>query len=225
MAAAFALLPVLSARAEDVHVVELFTSQGCDDCPPADVLLGEVARLPGVIALAYHVTYWDALGWYDRFELPQADARQQYYVQQLHLSTAFTPQAVIDGRISIIGSSRNELLAALQAAPASIPIALGLSHDQLQIDLDAQRLPTPLKVMLVGYLPHASTAVGAGENAGHRLEEFDIVRTYQTLGMWQGDKKRLIVPISSLAPDVSRVAVLLQLPEGRITGAALSTVR
>ena len=77
----------------------------------------------------------------------------------------------------------------------------------------------------MGYLPHASTAVGAGENAGHRLEEFDIVRTYQTLGLWQGTEKRLTVPLSSLAPEVSRVAVLLQLPEGPITAAALLTVR
>jgi hypothetical protein len=223
--AALTLLPVLAIRAEAAQVVELFTSQGCDDCPPADALLGEVARLPGVIALAYHVTYWDQLGWHDRFGLPQSDARQQYYVQQLHLSTAFTPQAVIDGRVSIIGSNRNELLAALRASAASIPVALALSRDQLQIELAAQALPTPLRVIVVGYLPHSSTAVGAGENAGHRLEEFDIVRSYDPVGVWHGNAQRFVVPLASLAPEVSRVAVLLQSPEGRIAGAAALAVR
>src|SRR5215472_18192504 len=79
------LLAVGAAAAPPAGVIELFTSQGCNDCPPADVLLGQLARSPGVIALSYHVTYWDALGWHDRFGLSAADQRQKYYVSRLGL--------------------------------------------------------------------------------------------------------------------------------------------
>src|SRR5229473_6152848 len=87
-------------------VVELYTSQGCSSCPPADALLGELARLPNVIALAFHVDYWDSIGWRDRFAVPEAVKRQSRYVETLALSTPFTPQVVIDGRASYVGSDR-----------------------------------------------------------------------------------------------------------------------
>jgi len=222
-----ALLPCAThaQTAPSTQIVELFTSQGCSDCPPADALLGELARSPGVVALAYHVTYWDALGWHDHFELPQADARQQSYVAQLHLTSAFTPQAVVNGRVSLIGSNRQAIGEALQGAGATIPIRLGVTNGQVLIDLAAHSLPAPVNVILVGYLPQATTAVGAGENRGRELVEFNIVRAYRVLGAWRGDARRLLFNLASLPPDASRIAVLLQQPQGMISGAATLAVR
>jgi hypothetical protein len=221
-------LTLLGATAQTTRaaaVVELFTSQGCNDCPPADALLGKLSHVPGVVALAYHVTYWDALGWHDPFGLPQADELQQYYVKQLRLSAAFTPQAVIDGRVSVIGSDRQAISTALARSRGTIPVALALSHGQVHIDLSAQPLSTPVNVILVGYLPQITTKVGAGENAGRTLEEFDIVRSYDVVGVWRGNAAHLAVALSSLPPEATRIVVLLRRPAGEITGAATLAIR
>jgi len=216
-----ALLPV-SAPAAPVGVIELFTSQGCNDCPPADVLLGQLARSPGLIALSYHVTYWDALGWHDRFGLAESDARQQYYVTQLRLPSAFTPQAVIDGRVSAIGSDQTAIEAALSKARPTLPIELRLDQDRVRIALPAVAtpLPAPLQVIFIGYEPRASTEVGAGENAGRKLQEYDVVRTYRRVGLWQGGAAQFSVPLSLLPPEATGIAVLLQEAQGGIAGAA-----
>jgi hypothetical protein len=206
-------------------VVELFTSQGCSDCPPADALLGELARFPGVVALAYHVTYWDELGWHDRFGLPQADERQAYYAKQLRLSAEFTPQAVIDGQVSLIGSDRQAIVKALRASRVTIPVVLGLAKDQVIVTLAAHELPAPAEVVLVGYLPQAVTAVGRGENGGRKLTEFNVVRAEDVLGVWRGNAGRFLVPLSAMPPEASRIAVLLQLATGTIAGAATLAIR
>jgi len=217
-----ALLPVGASAAPAAGVIELFTSQGCNDCPPADVLLGQLASSPGVIALSYHVTYWDALGWHDRFGLAEFDARQQYYVTQLRLPSAFTPQAVIDGRVSAIGSDQMSIEAALSKAPPSLPIQLRVDQGQVRIALPAvpTRLATPLQVIFIGYEPRALTEVGAGENAGRKLQEYDVVRTYRRVGLWQGGAAQFSVPLSLLPPEATGIVVLLQEPQGSIAGAA-----
>jgi hypothetical protein len=225
---ALTLLPQLAESAQtapSMGVVELFTSQGCSDCPPADALLGELAQFPGVIALAYHVTYWDELGWHDRFGLPQADERQQSYARQLHLSAEFTPQAVIDGQVSLIGSDRPAIVKALRASRMTVPVILGLAKGQVIVELAAQELPAPVDIILVGYLPKAVTAVGGGENGGRQLKEFNVVRAEDVLGVWRGNARRFLVPLSSMPPEASRIAVLLQLPAGTIAGAATLAIR
>jgi hypothetical protein len=216
-----ALLPVRLSAAQVPGVVELFTSQGCNTCPPAEALLGDLVRSQDVIALAYHVTYWDQLGWHDRFGLSAADARQQYYVAQLRLSTAFTPQAVINGRVSVIGSDRPAVLTALSKSTPSVPVSLRLEQHQARIELPAAAQParSPLEVILVAYLPRAATEVGAGENAGHKLQEFDIVRAYRPLGLWHGSAMQFSVPLSSLPAEATGIAVLLQERGGPIAGA------
>ena len=109
-----ALLILLSGTvtAAPLAVVELFTSQGCSACPPADALLGELARRDDVIALAFHVDYWNRLGWRDPFALPLAATRQRRYAQALG-SAVFTPQAIVGGQRSAVGSDRTRLLDAL----------------------------------------------------------------------------------------------------------------
>lgn len=225
---AMTLLPQLAESAQtapSAGVVELFTSQGCSDCPPADALLGELARSPGVVALAYHVTYWDELGWHDRFGLPQADERQHYYARQLRLSAEFTPQAVVDGQVSLVGSDRQAIVRALHASRVTIPVTLGLAKGQVLVKLAAQELPAPVDVILVSYLPQAVTAVGRGENGGRKLKEFNIVRAEAVLGLWRGNARQFLVPLSSMPPEASRIAVLLQLPAGTIAGAATFAIR
>jgi hypothetical protein len=106
----------LRAQSSSPHgpaVVELYTSQGCSSCPPADALLGELSRMPNVLALAFHVDYWDSIGWHDKFALPLARERQRRYVETLRLSSAFTPQVVVDGRSSFVGSDKPRILAAM----------------------------------------------------------------------------------------------------------------
>ena len=103
-------------------VVELFTSQGCNSCPPADALLGELARRPDVLALALHVTYWNDLGWTDQFSQEQFDQRQRDHVRQLNLRSPYTPQMVVNGTLDVVGSQRAALERALAKAarPAAI---------------------------------------------------------------------------------------------------------
>lgn len=207
-------------------VVELFTSQGCSSCPPADALLGELTGRADVIALAFHVDYWDDLGWRDRFAIPEAVQRQRQYVQTLQLSTAFTPQAVIDGRRSLVGSDRHGMTTLVESPHDGIPIYLTIANNNLFIDLSEREDHSPLEVNAVAFLPKASTQIGRGENTGRKLDEFNIVRAFKPLGVWRGQNKKFHLPLSALPPDATRVAVLIQQPEqGAIVGAAVVTLR
>ena len=111
---ALAAAPV--AAAERPIVVELFTSEGCSSCPPADALLAELATRPEVLALSFHVDYWDRLGWKDPFSSAAATARQRHYAEILGLGNVYTPQIVVDGRWQAVGSDRGEVEHALDAA-------------------------------------------------------------------------------------------------------------
>jgi hypothetical protein len=207
-------------------VVELFTSQGCSSCPPAEVLLGELARDPNIIALAYHVDYWDDLGWRDRFGIPEAAQRQRVYGQTLHLSTIFTPQSIINGRDSVLGTNRRAITAAAAAQHAATNIKLTVSNGMLTVALAEDATPEQLDVNLITYLPTASTAIGRGENSGRKLQEFNIVRSIRRLARWSGHSDTYTVALTSLPSDASKVAVLLQQPgQGAITGAAIATLR
>jgi len=214
-------LPARPANATRPAVVELFTSQGCSSCPPADALLGELAKRPDVLALAFHVDYWDGLGWRDRFALPEAAQRQRRYVQSMQLSTMFTPQAVIDGRRSVLGSNRSSVVALIDGQRDNIPVALTIADGKLLIDLAERKTHSPLDINVVAYLPEASTPISRGENTGRVLHEFNVVRTFRTLGAWQGQAEQLQLKLSTLPQDASRIAVLVQQPQqGAIVGAA-----
>lgn len=208
-------------------VVELYTSQGCSSCPPADAFLGELAHRSDVLALAFHVDYWNSLGWTDRFTLPYAAERQRRYVQTLHLSSAFTPQIVIDGRRSFVGSDRRGILPALSADHDGIVVALSAQGGDLVVevgagtDAGAAAAHGTADVLLLALLPEARTAIGRGENGGHTLQEFNIVRATYPLGSWSGGTRRYTLARSRLPPDVSIAAVLVQQAgQGSILGAA-----
>src|SRR5438477_10316699 len=119
-------------------VVELFTSEGCSSCPPADVLLAELARRPDVLALSFHVDYWDRLGWKDPFSSRAATDRQNRYAKLLALHTVYTPQIVVDGKWEAVGSDRADVERALDLARRDrpeVPVTLALDRGQAQIKL------------------------------------------------------------------------------------------
>jgi hypothetical protein len=202
-------------------VVELFTSEGCSSCPPAEIYTAEVAQRSDVLALTFHVNYWDNLGWPDRFGLPEATQRQRIYARALRLSSVFTPQTVIDGRRSFVGSDRNAIGGELSVPRDGPPIALALREGELTIRLSKSRPAASAEVLLVAYRHSAVTSIGRGENAGLKLEEVNIVRTIRTLGRWEGQADAYRVRIDSLPKDATDVAVLLQADgQSSIVGAA-----
>ena len=207
-------------------VVELFTSQGCSSCPPADALLGELARLPNVVALAFHVDYWDSIGWRDRYEIPIAAKRQVRYVDTLNLSSAFTPQVVIDGRASYVGSDRRRILAALAERQEDVAVVVEVSPSELVINLPERATQSDYDVNVVAYLPEAATPIGRGENSGRTLTEFNIVREFRRVATWNGKSSVLRLPLASFPADATQAAVLLQQSkQGSIVGSAVATLR
>jgi len=191
-------------------VVELFTSQGCNSCPPADALLGELASRPDVLALALHITYWNDLGWRDAFSQRAFDERQRWYVDKLNLRSAYTPQMVVNGAQDVVGSQRAAVNRALDKAARPAAITLHNMNDVIEITLPALASACDCELMLFGIRPSASTPVRSGENGGRTLKEFQVVRVMQLLGKWQGDARVLQVAHARMPADASGFAVLAQ---------------
>ena len=207
-------------------VVELFTSEGCSSCPPAEAAIGQLSARADIVALAYHVDYWDDLGWRDRFELAQSVKRQNIYARNLHRASVYTPELVIDGRFDAVGGDGSAVARALAAQRTSVPLSISLHDAEVLIDVGAQPQSPACDVLLVPYLRHALSAIGRGENAGRNLEEFNIVREIRTLGGWQGEPKAFRVALSSLPRDATDVAVLIQpAGQGPMVGAAAHALR
>jgi hypothetical protein len=196
-------------------VLELFTSQGCSSCPPADALLGKLARQPTVIALAWHVDYWDRFGWRDRYANRQATQRQQDYARQLG-SVVFTPALVVDGARVVVGSDLEAVEAAITAADTlGVPVALSQTAAGTNVEIGAGA--GRARALRVVYDPEQATYVGAGENEGEKLREYRIVREVETLGDLEGAARRFTV--KPPGPGQGQV-ILLQTADLRVIGAA-----
>ncbi|MDN2565642.1 DUF1223 domain-containing protein [Aquibium sp. A9E412] len=229
LAAAAAAWP-LAARAQTATppvrgVVELFTSQGCSACPPADALLGEWARSDDVVALGYHVDYWDYLGWKDTFASPQNTQRQRDYAARLD-GSVYTPQAVVNGGVHLVGSHREAIEARLAAeAPLPVPVVVRETGPTIVIETGAAD-GHAAHVVLAYFKPRAAVDVARGENRGRRLTYWNVVTDLHTVGMWHGRAQRYELPASELArKGASGCAVLLQTADaagrpGRVLGAA-----
>jgi hypothetical protein len=215
MLAAVAAAPAAPGRPV---VVELFTSQGCSSCPPAEAFLSELARdRADVLALSWHVTYWNGLGWPDPFSLPAATDRQRRYAALLP-ADVYTPQMVVDGTADVVGFDRGRALAAIAAAAAAHrggpALAVSCRAGQATITLGAGE--GVADILVLGYDREHRTAVGSGENEGRTLTGSNIVRALATVGTWRGVAQRIVVPV----PQGERLAVLLQAPDGRMLGVA-----
>jgi hypothetical protein len=202
-------------------VVELYTSQGCSDCPPADAQLGELARRSDVLALAFHVDYWDQYGWRDRFELPAARERQFAYVRHFGNDWVYTPQMVVDGTADVVGGDVAGIDRLLAAPRSGVPVRIAVRDGVLQVEVDAGPGRSAGEVTLLSFMREAVTAIGRGENTGRTLREFNIVRSCAPLGDWHGAAASFRVPLSQLPRDAEGVAVLVQQKgPGPIIGAA-----
>jgi hypothetical protein len=213
----FALLASVHAVAGDGGgqpraVVELFTSQGCSSCPPAEALLGELSKRQDVITLAFHVDYWDGLGWRDPFSLPIATKRQRDYGTALRLPSVGTPHMVIDGRRSVLGANRSAVLQVLrEPRSAGLAVDASIADGQLVVRTPVKTIRDVCDVYVVAYLSKAVTQVRRGENAGRTLTEVNIVRSIQHLGTLSKDAGEWKVPLRSLPNDADRALVMLQL--------------
>jgi hypothetical protein len=202
-------------------VGELFTSEGCSSCPPADAKVAELVRTrPDLLLLTFHVTYWNNLGWHDPYSLDAATQRQRQYVALGVSPEVYTPALIVDGRLDAVGSDTTALDHVLRQAKQSPETAA---------EIDVQRGQSGLTVsvgvgaghgtlLLVGYDRLHQTLVSRGENGGRTLEEANIVRSMTVLSSWSGKPVRLNVPY----PAGQDVAVLLQRDDGHIVGAAVA---
>ena len=210
--AGLACLPVLSfgtARAADgpIHdVVELFTSQGCSSCPPADDILTRLADEPGVLALAYHVDYWDYIGWRDRFGSPENTRRQRAYAQAMGSGTIYTPEVVVNGSEAAVGSREKKIRhlierSHLRGGPG-VRVGITAVGDKLHItaegDPAAGNAGPPPALMLVVFDDREVTRIDRGENAGHTIVNTHAVRGWRVLGLWQGQPMSVDIPVAML---------------------------
>ncbi|UUX49685.1 DUF1223 domain-containing protein [Nisaea acidiphila] len=216
-------------RASGPIVLELFTSQGCSSCPPADRLLGELAKEPDVLALAYHVDYWNYIGWEDPFSSKEMSDRQRRYGHAMRLSSIYTPQLVIDGEIDVVGSRRSRVLDAIEERRNARPgpgVTVGLERNGADFTLTLAPVGegdmSGAQLLLVGSDTRHVTEVPRGENRGRTLEDFAVVRFYTALGTWDGKAVQYRVPASAVAVESDRLAVLVQAKgHGRIFGAGV----
>ena len=215
------ILPLIAApaRAERLTVVELFTSQGCSSCPPADAILAELAATdPTLLPLGMHITYWDRLGWKDPYSLQAATQRQRDASARLALSYIYTPQLVVNGQRQAVGSDRAAVRQAIAQARAEAgpPIDLAVAPDPNGIRIKAGAGAGQGTLLLVGFDRQHVTPVRAGENGGRTLTEVNVVRALAPAGPWTGKPVDLALP----RPAGERVAALLQADDGRILAAA-----
>lgn len=221
------LLP-LSLQARPV-VVELYTSQGCSSCPPADAFMGELTSRPEVLPLSFHVDYWDYLGFKDGFAIAQATRRQKVYNTRFQIDSLFTPQAVVDGLATAIGSHRKavgKIIAKATETQADIPVEIRINKEKNEIavrvvgldnGVDVSRLPSYLDVWLVTFQKGYRTPVDAGENVGKDLPSYNIVRRLVLLGKWNQRTNFYHLPLDNFTEDA--LAILVQEETGgRIMG-------
>jgi hypothetical protein len=224
------LATAVPAHAEVKGVVELFTSQGCSSCPPADKLLADYADRSDILALSYNVDYWDYLGWKDTLASPENTQRQRDYAQARGDGQVYTPQAVIDGRTHVVGSRQPAIDEALAKYGDGLPVPLSLSTtaDAITVNIGkaAEGSMPHATLWLVMYTREVTVPIDRGENTGKTITYRNSVRKLRPIAMWKGDDMSVDLPKSEFKhAGADRCAVLLQaetedgLP-GPILGAA-----
>ena len=219
-----------SAAAETRSVIELFTSQGCSSCPPADALLAEYADRDDVLALSFNVDYWDMRGWKDTLASHDNTERQRNYSVARGDGQVYTPQMVVGGRTHVVGSNRDAVEGALkdEANRLSVPITLSFAGDSLSVDIGPTAVPDlpHATLWLVMYDRSVSVTIERGENAGRTIAYSNVVRKLRPIAMWKGEPMSVDLSKSEIKQaKVGSCAVLLQaeteagLP-GPILGAA-----
>ena len=204
-------------------VIELFTSQGCSSCPPADELLAEMAGNAEVLALAFHVDYWDYLGWKDDLADPAYTLRQKDYAHAIGERMIYTPQAIVNGRARLVGSDAQAVMSAVMHemnVDPQVEVSANRSGGSLQVTGKArENLTGPIDVVLVRFVPKVTVDILHGENAGETITYVNTVTDLISIGTWDGQAPLSVrVPIDGAAS----AAVLLQAADmGQVLAAAL----
>jgi hypothetical protein len=219
LAASSATGSQLAAAAEPRAVIELFTSQGCSSCPPADKLLGQLADDPSVIALSLPVDYWDYLGWKDTLALKGHGARQRAYSQVRGDRAVYTPQVVVNGVVHALGSDKSEIEKAIadsraQGSVLKVPVTMQVGDGKVTVTLpDSSSVQGKAQVWLLPVAKKIAVDVERGENSGHKIVYHDVVRRWVKLGEWTGKPESYSLPVSEVTKnigEIDQIAVLVQ---------------
>lgn len=184
-------------------VVELFTSQGCHSCPPADKLIGEFAKGNEILALSWHVDYWDYLGWKDVFASKSNTERQYRYAKSLHERQVYTPQAVINGRAHAVGSNRKEISKTINGFEDSsqgmiVPINAKMTNESIKITVANSAVAADATLYMVFFNKEHKVAIKQGENSGKTLSYHNVVHNIQTLGMIKSNGLEMEFPVADM---------------------------
>lgn len=220
------------AQEKPLGVVEFFTSQGCNSCPPADAYFNELARQPDVIALAYHVDYWDYLGWRDTLARPQNTERQYGYMRALGARDVYTPQMIVNGRQKVKGADRAALRQDLSKQTAdgegmTVGMKVSEDDDSVTIEVDAASNPDAQEanVILVYFDGPQAIEIDRGDNTGRKATYMNAVTDMRVAGIWHGAPNRYELPKSEFVDKGGCVALLQKVAKdgapGPILGATI----
>ena len=198
-------------------VLELFTSQGCSSCPPADRLVGQFAKDPSVVALSVPIDYWDYLGWRDTLAKPVHSARQRAYARARGDGQVYTPQIVVNGSADALGSDQAAIERAIAqtdhgAGVMSLPVVLAVNNGTLNVSVsDADKAPAGAEVWLCPLAKAVPVAIGRGENRGRTITYHNVVRNWLKLGTLSAAQSSWNVPIAQIkAEGIDAAAVMVQ---------------
>jgi hypothetical protein len=225
--AVFAAMHAARAAEPVRGVVELFTSQGCSSCPPADRYLAELAKDSSLVVLSWPVDYWDYIGWKDTFASPAFTARQKAYAAARRDDQVYTPQAVIDGVIHAVGNDRDRVQEAIETNGTSLSCALTLADRDGKIGIDISpkaNTSGSATLWLLRVLRTANVAIGRGENKGRSITYTNVVREAVPIGQWSGGPMHFDAPRPKLGEGEGLVA-LLQTGTATKPGAILAATR
>lgn len=232
LAAVFAFLVSGAGHASPVHtVVELFTSQGCSSCPPADQILRDLRDRDGILALSWPVDYWDRFGWKDTFAQPGNTERQAAYNKRLGMGGVFTPQMVFNGAKSCVGSRAKAVNKGLETVAgmttAWVEPTVQASGTAIMVDLPDAETTSDVIVRIVYYTADADVMIGNGENRGRTLHYANVVRATEIVGIWSGSAQSYTLDREDAKlKGADHVAVLLQAGNrhGQIVGAIIQSL-
>jgi hypothetical protein len=215
------------ALAETRGVVELFTSQGCSSCPPADRLLGQLAADPSIVAMSLPIDYWDYLGWRDTLASPENSARQRAYARTRGDREIYTPQLVINGMVHVPGGDQSAVAGAMRKAQEaskapSLPVAVSAAGGRLNVTVAAGAAAGVAEVWLCEITRAVPIKISRGENGGRSVTYHNVVRRRVKLGDWNGELRRYALPLAAIDDDnVDTVAVIVQAGTADDPGAML----
>jgi hypothetical protein len=230
------LPPAIAAAAEPRAVIELFTSQGCSSCPPADKLAGELARDPSLVVMSLAIDYWDYLGWKDTLAVPGHSTRQRAYSKVRGDREVYTPQVVVNGVVHTLGSDKSAIETAIaetrkKDGTLSLPVSLSVSGENISVSVPAGKVAGGKgEIWLCPLTKNVPVEIGRGENTGNTVTYHNVVRRWIKLGDWNGTAHTFNVPVSDVTnAGGDAVAVVLQSgtkeAPGNMLGASIAALK